>query len=146
MKVFDAELFAIEKAFEIAWNNKQINTEKIWIFSDSQAAIKKLKNSSLKAGQYYVQSIRKWAKKLQNDYIQIQLEWVPGHMNIKGNELADKAAKKETKLQRKALESYVSIAFIKRKIKESALIDWNNLWQTSKEKEKHYSQFECKPK
>jgi hypothetical protein len=44
-------------------------------------------------------------------------------MNIKENELADKAAKKETKLQRKALESYVSIAFIKRKIKESALID-----------------------
>jgi hypothetical protein len=44
-------------------------------------------------------------------------------MNIKENELADKAAKKETKLQRIAIESYVSIAFIKRKVKESALID-----------------------
>ena len=32
MKVFDAELFAIEKAFEIAFNNKQLNTEKVWIF------------------------------------------------------------------------------------------------------------------
>ncbi len=49
MKVFDAELFAIEKAFEIAFNNKQLNTEKVWIFSDSQAAIKRLKNSSLKS-------------------------------------------------------------------------------------------------
>src|SRR6266516_6350309 len=38
MEVFDAELFAIEKAFEIAWKKKQLNTEKIWIFSDSQAA------------------------------------------------------------------------------------------------------------
>jgi hypothetical protein len=29
MKVFDAELFAIEKAFEIAFNNRQLNTEKV---------------------------------------------------------------------------------------------------------------------
>src|SRR5205823_5294445 len=55
IEVFDAELFAIEKAFEIAFNNKQLNTEKVWIFSDSQATIKRLKNSSLKPGQYYIQ-------------------------------------------------------------------------------------------
>src|SRR6266496_3844007 len=29
MEVFDAELFAIGKAFEIAWKKKQLNTEKI---------------------------------------------------------------------------------------------------------------------
>ena len=121
MEVFDAELFAIEKAFEIAWKKKQLNTEKIWIFSDSQAAIKRLKDSSLKAGQYYIQSIRKWAERFQNNYIQIQLEWVPGHMNIKGNELADKAAKKGTKLQRIVAKSYISLTFIKKKVKESAL-------------------------
>ncbi len=146
MKVFDAELFAIEKVFEIAFNNRQLNTEKIWIFSDSQAAIKRLKNSSLKSDLYYIQSIRKWAEKLQNNNIQMQLEWVPGHMNIKGNELADKAAKKETKLQKTAIESYISIAYIKRKIKESALIDWTSIWQASKAKEKQYNQFECKSK
>ena len=95
MKVFDAKLFAIEKAFEIAFNNRQLNTEKVWIFSDNQAAIKRLKNSSLKSDQYYVQLIRKWAEKLQNNNIQMQLKWVPGHMNIKENELADKAAKKK---------------------------------------------------
>ena len=59
MEVFDAELFAIEKIFKVAWKNKQLNTEKVWIFSDNQAAIKRLKNSSLKADQYYTQSIRK---------------------------------------------------------------------------------------
>ena len=67
-------------------------------------------------------------------------------MNIKGNELADKAAKKGTRLQRIAIESYISIVFIKRKIKESAIINWNNIWQVSEAKGKHYSQFECKPK
>ena len=127
MKVFDAELFAIEKAFKIAWENKQLNIDKVWIFSNSQVAIKRLKNTSLKAGQYYIQTIRKWAKKFQNIAIQLQLEWVPGHMNIKGNELADKAAKKETKLQYITSKSYISLAFIKRKIKETDLTNWNNI-------------------
>jgi len=146
MKVFDAELFAIEKAFKIAWENKQLNTDKVWIFSDSQAAIKRLKNSSLKAGQYYVQAIRKWAKKFQDIAVQLQLEWVPGHMNIRGNELADKAAKKGTELQHTTPESYISLAFIKRKIRETGLTNWNNIWSDSKSKGKHYNQFECKPK
>ena len=98
MEVFDAELFAIEKAFKIAWENKQLNIDKVWIFSDSQAAIKRLMDSSLKVGQYYVQSIRKWTKKLQDKAIQIYLEWVPGYINIRGNELTDKAAKKGIEL------------------------------------------------
>ena len=42
-------------------------------------------------------------------------------MNIMSNELANKTAKKETKLQQSA-EKYVSLSYIKRKIKESALI------------------------
>ncbi len=146
MEVFDAELFAIEKAFKIAWENKQLNTDKVWIFSDSQAAIKRLKNSSLKAGQYYVQSIRNWSKKFKDKAIQLHLEWVPGHMNIRGNDLADKAAKKGTELQYITPESYISLAFIKRKIREKGLIKWNNIWSKSKSKGKHYNQFECKPK
>ena len=66
MKVFDAELFAIKKTFKIAWENKQLNIDKVWIFSNNQAAIKRLKNTSFKAGQYYIQTIKKWAKKFQN--------------------------------------------------------------------------------
>ena len=138
MEVFDAELFAIEKAFKIAWENKQLNTDKVWIFSDSQAAIKRLKNSSLKAGEYYVQLIRKWAKKFQNIAIQLQLKWVPGHMNIKENKLADKATKKGTELQYISPENYISLAFIKRKIRETGLINWNNIWLEFKSKGKHY--------
>jgi len=65
-------------------------------------------------------------------------------MNIRGNELADKAAKKETELQYTTSESYISLAFIKRKIRETSLISWNNIWSDSKSKDKHYNQFECK--
>ena len=59
MEVFNTKLFAIEKVFKIAWENKKLNIDKVWIFTNSQATIKKLKNSSFKAGQYYVQSIKK---------------------------------------------------------------------------------------
>jgi ribonuclease HI len=146
IEVFDAELFAIEKAFKIAWEEKQPNTENIWIFSDSQAAIKRLQNQNLKPGQYYIKSIRNWLEKLLNINIKVYLEWVPGHMNITGNELADKAAKEGTKLQNKSLESYISLAFIKRKIKEATLEEWENSWNNSTKKGRHYSQFKCKPK
>src|SRR5437762_12111924 len=67
-------------------------------------------------------------------------------MNIRGNELADKAAKKGTELQYVNPESYISMAFIKRKIKEAGLADWNEIWSNSKSKGKHYVQFECKSK
>ncbi len=49
------------------------------------------------------------------------MSWVPGHMNITGNEKADQAAKKETEMQQTSVEKYVSLSFVKRKIKESAL-------------------------
>ena len=67
-------------------------------------------------------------------------------MNIRGNELADKAAKKGTELHYVTPESYISLAFIKRKIKEIGLINWNKIWSTFKLKDKYYIQFECKSK
>ncbi len=42
-------------------------------------------------------------------------------MNILKNELTDKATKRETELQKATLKSYVSLIFIKKKIKKSAL-------------------------
>ena len=67
-------------------------------------------------------------------------------MNIRGNDLANKATKKGTELQYITPESYISLAFIKRKIKEKGLITWNNIWSESKLKGKHYNQFKCKLK
>ena len=59
-------------------------------------------------------------------------------MNIRENKLADKAVKKETKLQYIISESYTFITFIKRKIKEAGLADWNKIWSNSKLKDKYY--------
>ena len=53
----------------------------------------------------------------------MQLKWVSKYINIRGNKLADKAVKKETKLYYIILKSYISMAFIKRKIKKADLIN-----------------------
>jgi len=57
MKVFDAELFAMKKAFELAFNQTSFLIKDIWIFSDSQAAIQRLQKLSLNAGQIHVLAI-----------------------------------------------------------------------------------------
>ena len=59
-------------------------------------------------------------------------------MNIQGNEYANKVIKKRTKLQKISLEKYVSLVFIKRKIKESSLNEWQTEYENSK-KGKYYN-------
>ena len=57
MKVFDAELFAMEKAFKLAFNQISFYIKDIWIFSNSQAVIERVQKSSLKVEQTHVQAI-----------------------------------------------------------------------------------------
>jgi hypothetical protein len=98
------------------------------------------------AGQNHVLAIEKMTAKIKVKYqVNIHLNWVPGHMNIKGNELADQAAKKGTELQKASTEKYVSLSFIKRKIKESALIEWQEEYAKTN-KGRFYSQFQCFPR
>src|SRR5436189_6258464 len=62
-------------------------------------------------------------------------------MNIHGNKYTDEAAKKETELKKISIEKYVSLNFIKRKIKESSLNEWQIEYEKSK-KDRYYNQFE----
>ena len=66
-------------------------------------------------------------------------------MNIHGNKYADRAIKKETKLQKISFKKYVSLVFIKRQIKESSLNKWQAEYENL-EKGRYYNQFENIPK
>lgn len=97
----------------------------------------------MKAEQHHVLAIESWIAKIKAKHqIDIHVSWVPGHMNITGNELADQAAKKKTEMQQSISEKYVSFSYIKRKIKESALSEWQEEYIKTN-KGKFYSQFEC---
>ena len=43
---------------DFAYEKTDIWTQEIWIFSDSQAALKRLKNREVRAGQYYTHQVQ----------------------------------------------------------------------------------------
>ncbi len=63
-EVFNTELFTIKKAIDFTYEKTDIQTREIWIFSDSQTTLKRLKNRKVKAGQYYTNQARTGIEKL----------------------------------------------------------------------------------
>ncbi len=59
-------------------------------------------------------------------------------MNIYGNEKADEKAKVDLKLRTVHDEAITSLSFLKRKVKECCLNNWQKEWQNLKIKCKHY--------
>jgi hypothetical protein len=53
------------KAFKIAWENKQKETKKIWIFSDGQAALKKTSKVKSKCWPILYSGNKKMGTKVQ---------------------------------------------------------------------------------
>ncbi len=70
--------------------------------------------------------------------VQCKLIGDPGHMNIYSNEKADEKAKLGSKLRTVHHEAITSLSFLKRKVQECCLDDWQKEWQNSKNKSKHY--------
>jgi hypothetical protein len=64
------------------------------IFSDSQAAIKALRNPRKQSGQSIINDILDEIDRLLLTGINLTIRWIPGHLDIEGNEKADEAAKK----------------------------------------------------
>ena len=57
MEVFDAELFVIKQVMQLTSKQISFQIENIWIFSDSQTAIKRIAKSRVGAGQVYIKDI-----------------------------------------------------------------------------------------
>jgi len=86
--IYTAELTAIVQAIHLSENTDK----KIKIFTDSLSAVKAIKNDdNSEYGAIYVR------EKIYEQNGKIKLIWVPGHVGIKGNTLADLAAKEAAK-------------------------------------------------
>lgn len=87
--IFQAELLAIEFCAQECLR-KGLNSARIFIASDSQAALKALKSTTYesKIAWNCKQSLKQLASRNK-----LTLLWVPGHKGIVGNEIADSLAK-----------------------------------------------------
>ena len=121
IEVADAELFAIQQALQ-ATGDISPCAERLFIFSDSQAAILKLSGWNPLAVK-----ARTLAAKLAEQGCKITILWCPSHVNIPGNELADKIAKKA--LSKAPIDSWISHSYIKRMVKSTTLDLWRAQWE-----------------
>ena len=132
MEVADAELTAISKVLSTLQDRVaagSANRLEAYIFIDSQAAIQKVSGYGDLAAK-----IRSQLSRLAARNVKVTLSWCPSHTGVLGNELADKLAKKglEAKLIGPA---YVSLSYLRRKIREYCLNSWRKCWEQEGERE-----------
>jgi len=124
MEIIDAELYAVYRALEHL-KQQRLEEKQVYIFIDSQVAIKRLQLNSLTAGQELVFKITQSCSYLASRNISINFYWVPSHLRIYGNEIADKLAKKGLS-RRKIQSSYSSLAYLGKRAREKILEQWKN--------------------
>jgi ribonuclease HI len=125
--VADAELFAIIQALEFALAFR--GKEGIYIFCDSQAAIRKVETGY----SYYSYRARNLIARLASRS-RVYIYWVPSHVGVLGNEMADKLAKLSLTKKPRPKDIFVSISHLRRKAKAKAPIEWETIWNAEAEK------------
>src|SRR6266849_2350965 len=93
-EVFDAELYGISKATYLATKLLDQPTTDIWIFCNNQSAVSRMANSIPMPGQEYILRALNNIQTLTDAKIKTHIHWVPGHVNVIGNERAVQLAKK----------------------------------------------------
>src|SRR5271167_620882 len=131
--VYAAELIAMHLGINMAGKSHE-QYDKCFIFVNNESSIQAVDKPKQQSGQYIIRKILKSLDELQNERpsLEFKIEWVPGHMDIAGNEKADIEAKRaaleqlagELPLQRK-LKS-VQITKINDDINTAARKAWNS--------------------
>lgn len=124
---FQAEIFAILKATDYLIEHTSAHKTRIVnLYSDSQSAISAIQN--INTNSPIINKIHNNLILIDLDYLSIS--WVKGHANIFGNEIADKIAKKASRMKVKPAYAKISLEVIKQKEKEIIKTDLNNIYST----------------
>lgn len=98
--VHAAELIGILYAINIInlvavrrWTRSHSRVRSATIFSDSMSALQAIQNPGNKPGQQIIYAILQAAKNTKTHGTAIQPQWIPGHCEIPGNDIADQLAK-----------------------------------------------------
>ena len=129
MEVYDAELWAIDRASQYAVSHLLDGpTKDVWIFADNQAAIQRLQSLKPGHGQHHAYSVWEQAATIQERGATLHIHWVPGHRDVEGNEEADKRAKEAAKKADRRSPN-LSLSYLKRRAKEMVTEEWNIAWR-----------------
>lgn len=146
ISILDAELYAILKALQWIPRIQNPRHTDMWIFTDSQQAIQCLQKVYASVQSVLYAKIHKEIQELHEDNFRVHIHWIPSHINIPGNDLADLAAKQGAQVQKKAeSDTFTSIHSLKIKVKQQTLLEWKQAWNSSSSKGKHYQQFQTEP-
>ena len=104
---------------------------KVAIFVDSLSALQALQNSMFKAKTQIIYDIKLLYSELINTGTHVVLEWIPSHVGIMGNELADQAAKKSLNLP--VITNFIPLSKedIKNSCKNFLRAMWQKEWETN---------------
>ena len=104
-EIFDLKLFAISKSLEKIDEEaiESIHLTDIYVFVDSLSVIQRIVKNDRSSRQEFTHRIYSKANELFNEKIQLHIHWVPSHMSIHDNEMADLAAKQDASATARSL-------------------------------------------
>ncbi|MCG8034496.1 MAG: reverse transcriptase-like protein [Candidatus Thiodiazotropha taylori] len=125
LTVYTAELIAILKALEWIQNQKP---ESVVILTDSLSSIQSINSGSSNTRQDILQNILLQIHKILKLGINLNIDWIPSHCNVQGNELADSLAK-EALTRGKELDYLPTPHEVYSLIKASIKQEWARIWR-----------------
>ena len=122
--VFTAEITAIIESLKMI---NQSNKKNFVIYSDSYSAVSALKQYN--SFHPLVQKAQEWLFRLHIKFKKISFCWIPSHVGIDQNEVADQEAKEAAKLPSVNINSIPSVD-MKGPIKQYILCKWHRQWNS----------------
>ena len=125
--IFTAELYAINAAMhEILKGTTDGN--RFTILSDSRSALLALKSDS--SFSPIVVKTKELIRRVEEDNIIIDLCWVPGHVDVRGNKKADAAAKDAALRAPTAPHKAIPHTDVRRSVREVITNGWHRKWNS----------------
>ena len=124
---YDAEVLAIQKYLDHLHHkleNKTAKATNVVVFTDSLSALQAMEGGEPDEA---LMQIVDGAAKLKSKYsVRLKLQWIPGHIGIRGNERADALAKKGSQLSQPS--NPITLDTAKQIIKHTYKKEWMDNW------------------
>ena len=125
--IFTAELYAINAAVHEILKGT-IDGNRFTIFSDSRSALLALRSDSSLSS--ILTETKELIQRAEEDNIIIDLCWVPGHVNVRGNKKADAAAKDAALRAPTAPHKAIPHTNMRRPLTEAITNGWHRKWNS----------------